>query len=139
MLQLSVFIENKPGGLKKLTSCLRQGGISLRAITIAETPDFGVARLIVDDVQKATEVLHRNDMVCSQTEVIAVEIKDTPGGLDGVLQVLENANLSLDYLYSFLEQHLNKALMVFRFKDEENEKATAVLTGAGFEIFKGKL
>ena len=130
--QLSVFLENKPGALKALTAALAESGIDMRAFSLAETSDFGIARVIVDDVDKTAAVLREAGFVHSVTPVIGVALSDTPGGLDSILQVLADAQVNIEYMYAFLGGRENAAYMIFRVADDT--KASAALTAKGIRL-----
>ena len=128
--QISVFVENRPGALQSMTAVLAENGIDMRAFSLAETSDFGIARIIVDDVYKTTTVLRDADFVHSVTQVLGVALSDTPGGLDKVLRVLADAGVNVEYMYAFLGGKKGKdAYMIFRVAD--NAKASAALTAKG--------
>lgn len=125
--QISVFLENKPGALLGMTSVLAKNQIDLRALSLAETKDFGIVRLIVDDVYTATTVLKEAGYVHSLTPVLGVAIPDTPGGLDRVLCELTDAKVNIEYMYAFLGgKNVDHAYMIFRVEDEAT--AAAALT-----------
>ena len=127
--QISVFVENKPGKLAELTDYLHQHDIDMRAQSIAETQDFGIDRMIVDDAYKASQVLKEFGYVVSITPVLAVEMSDEPGSLYKILKVLGDGGVNLDYTYAFLGQKAATAYMVLRVED--NEKAIEVLSKSG--------
>ena len=128
--QISVFLENRPGALRSMTAVLAENGIDMRAFSLAETSDFGIARVIVDDVYKTTTALREADFVHSVTQVLGVAISDTPGGLDAVLRVLADAQVNVEYMYAFLGGKKGKdAYMIFRVAD--NAKASAALAAKG--------
>lgn len=128
--QISVFLENRAGQLADITSVLAASGTDLRAVNIAETADYGVVRLVADDVRRAAMALSEADYVLSLTPVVAVEVPDRPGGLSSVLCFLADKNVSVEYMYSMLQQERGTAFMVFRVaKPEELE---ALLTSGGF-------
>lgn len=129
MKQLSVFLENEPGRLLKMTELLGKQNVNIRAISIAETANFGVARMVVDNETVAEKVLKDAGLVCQGTEVIAIEIPDIPGGLAGILNGLEEAGTNIEYMYGFMEHQNNKAIMIFRFKD--TAKAREILSKSG--------
>ena len=132
MKQISVFVENKPGALYALTAVLAQGQIDMRALSLAETKDFGIVRLIVNDLYKATTLLKDAGYVHSLTPVVGVAIPDVPGGLNRVLQVLTDAKVNVEYMYAFLGgKKADHAYMVFRV--ESNEAATAALSSRGIK------
>ncbi|MCQ2553591.1 MAG: ACT domain-containing protein [Clostridia bacterium] len=127
--QISVFVENKPGKLADLAGVLSKENINLRAISIAEAPDFGVVRIIVDDVFNAVTVLKAADYVCSITEVLAVEVKDEPGMLASMIATLGAAEINLEYMYTILGKKADVAYMIIRVND--NEKAIKILADKG--------
>lgn len=123
--QISVFVENKAGQLAEFTKILKQNGIDMRALSLAETPDFGIVRIIVDDSYKTACVLKEAGYVFSITPVLAVAIKDETGGLDQILNILAEHDINLDYTYAFITRNKNVAYMILRVND--NEKAKEVL------------
>ena len=123
--QISVFLENKPGSLNAMTGVLAQNKIDMRAFTLAETSDFGIARVIVDDVNKTSEVLKEAGYVHSISDVLCVVIPDEPGGLNTILQVLAAAQVNVEYMYVFLG-HKDTAYMIFKVAD--TAAATAALS-----------
>ena len=100
--QISVFLENKPGKLNKMTQVLADHNIDMRALSLAETKDFGIARMIVDDVYEATNVLKEADFVASLSPVLAYAIPDEPGGLNNLLNIFTDAGVNIEYMYAFL-------------------------------------
>ena len=130
--QISVFLENKPGALYAMTGVLAQNQVDMRALSVAETKDFGIVRMIVADVYKATTVLKEAGYIHSITPVLGVAIPDVPGGLNKVLQVLDEAQMNVEYMYAFLGgRKSDHAYMVFRV--ENNEAATAALAARGIK------
>lgn len=116
--QISVFLENKPGTLLKMTGVLAESNIDMRALSLAETKDFGIVRMIVDDIYTATTALKDADFISSMTDVVAVLIPDEPGGLDKVLRVLNEAGVNIEYMYAFLGgKNIDDAYMIFRVGD----------------------
>ncbi len=116
--QISVFLENRIGQLAEITALLAKENIDIRAISIAETADYGLARMIVNDSYKASSILlHHGDML-SMTPVWAVEVPDHPGGLHQVLAVLSEAHVNIEYMYSLFTHKEDKAYMVMRINDE---------------------
>ncbi len=131
--QISVFLENKPGTLKKMTGVLAEHKIDLRATSLAETKDFGIARLIVDDAISAINTLKEHDFVASLTPVLAIEIPDEAGGLDKLLEAFDNENVNIEYMYAFSGgKSVNSAYMIFRVAD--TKAAEARLVGKGVKI-----
>jgi len=116
--QISVFLENRAGQLAEITKVLADHGIDLRAISIAETADYGVLRMIVDNAEKATGVLLTNGYILSMTPVLVVGVPDQPGGLAPVLSVMAEGNIDIEYMYSLFTPEVGKAYMVFRISDE---------------------
>ena len=128
--QISVFVENKPGALYALTAVLAQGQIDMRALSLAETKDFGIVRLIVDDLYKATTLLKDAGYVHSLTPVVGVAIPDVPGGLNRVLQVLTDARVNVEYMYAFLGgKDVDHAYMIFRVADDKAAEAALAARG----------
>ena len=130
--QISVFLENKPGTLNRMTKVLAEHNVDMRALSVAETKDFGIARVIVDDVYAATNVLKEADFVASLTSVLAYEIPDEPGGLNRLLQAFTEENVNVEYMYAFLGgKKTDHAYMIFRVAD--TKAAEAALSGKGFK------
>ena len=131
--QISVFVENKPGALYALTAVLAQGQIDMRALSLAETKDFGIVRLIVNDLYKATTLLKDAGYVHSLTPVVGVAIPDVPGGLNRVLQVLTDAKVNVEYMYAFLGgKDVDHAYMIFRVADDK--AAETALASRGIQV-----
>ena len=130
--QLSVFVENKPGKLAEFTKLLSEHGIDMRALSIAETPDFGLLRVIVDDPYQTTCVLKDADYIFSITPVIAVAIPDEPGSLSRIVDILGAGGINVEYTYAFITRNKDLAYMIFRV--ENNEKAIDVLTKNGVKL-----
>jgi hypothetical protein len=133
--QISVFVENKQGRLYMLTDVLAKEGIDLKAMTIADTMDFGIMRCIVADPDNTLKVIRENNFTASITEVIAVEVPDAPGGLSKILKLLSDASISVEYLYSFVRKHKDNALIIFRVEDPN--AAVKVLSGNGVNVLPG--
>lgn len=131
--QISVFLENKPGTLNAMTDVFSQNGIGIRALSVAETTDFGIARLIVDDAYEASNVLKDQGFVNSLTPVLAVAIPDETGGLNKVLQIFTEAEVNVEYMYASLGGHKSdQAYMIFRVPDIKS--AEKVLKAKGLRI-----
>lgn len=130
--QLSIFMENRAGRLAEIARLLGDAGINIRALSLADTSDFGILRLIVNDVEKAQSVLRKANLTVSLTDVIAVEVPDQPGGLASVLEPLRDAGLNVEYMYAFVEKATDKAVVIFRFEDIS--AAIAALQRAGISI-----
>ncbi len=123
--QISVFLENKPGTLHELTKTLADGGIDLRAMSLAETKDFGIARMIVDDVFSAANILKENGFVNSLTPVLAVAVDDVKGGLSRILDEFGKANVNVEYMYSALaSKATGQAYMIMRVADTKAAEKT---------------
>ena len=127
--QISVFLENRPGALHEFTQLLEAHNIDLRALSLADSEDFGIVRVIVDDPLRASQVLKEEGYVSSMTKVLAVEIEDKPGALVGILNVLGEKKINLEYMYAFLAKKANSAFVVFRVAD--NDEAIRVLSESG--------
>ena len=134
--QISVFLENKFGRLAEVTRILGEAGINIRTLSLADTSDFGILRLIVNDTEKAKGVLKERGFTVSKTEVVAVEIPDRPGGLADILQALDSDGINVEYMYAFVERCGENAVMIFRF--DETQKAIATLTAKGFNVLPGE-
>ena len=130
--QISVFLENKPGALYAMTGVLAQNKIDMRAFSLAETSDFGIARVIVDDVYKTTTVLKDAGYVHNVTPVLGVAIPDVPGGMNKVLQVLTDAKVNVEYMYAFISRRKEMAYVILRVDD--NGKAAELLQKAAFPL-----
>ena len=124
--QISVFVENKAGRLAAFAEVLSKNGIDMRALSIAETKDFGILRVIVDDPYKTACVLKEAGYIFSITKVLAAAIPDEPGGLLKILNILGEHNINLEYSYAFITRQKDLAYMIFRVED--NEKAIAALS-----------
>ena len=130
--QLTVFVENKQGTVVSVTDTLSKHNINLRALSIAETQDFGILRLIVSDTATAQQVLSDAGYLIKITEVVGVKIGDAPGKLTAALQVLDENNINMEYLYAFMARTEKHAYVVIRVED--NAAAETALTGAGFHM-----
>lgn len=134
--QISIFLENKPGGLEDTTRILKEAGINIRTLSLADTSDFGILRLIVDDVEKASAVLKEQGLRVSRTTVVAVQVPDRPGGLHGILAVLSESGVNVEYLYAFVERSGQDAVIIFRF--DNPDAAIAVLQKNGLTVLSGE-
>ena len=134
--QIAVFLENKSGRLAEITSILAAEHINIRALSVADTADFGILRLIVDKVDAAKEILKHKGLTVGKTNVIAVEVADQPGGLASVLKTVESAGLNVEYMYAFVNKHGENAVLIFRFN--EMDKAIEALKQAGVTILTGE-
>jgi hypothetical protein len=138
--QLSVFLENKPGALSRPCRLLAEAGINIQTFALADTQQFGILRLVVHDWEQARKVLEQNGCVVKVNDVVAVEVPDRPGGLAEVLEVLEQAQVNVEYMYAFTAKQEGKGLMLLRF--DKPEVALARLQASNFnavntaELFK---
>ena len=131
--QISVFLENRPGCLHEMTKALAEAGIDLRGLSLAETSDFGIVRLIVDDVLGTANTLKDNGFVASMSEVLAVEVPNVPGGLNKVLEILSGTGINVEYMYAILGNKSSEtAYMIFKVSD--NDKASFAMNIAGIKI-----
>ena len=123
--QISVFVENKSGRLSDILNVIGKNGIDISALSIADTTDFGIVRMIVNDPDKAAEILKSNNLVVKVTDVIALAVADKPGGLAGEIEILKNAGISIEYMYALIGKSDKGALVIVRV--ENPEKALEVL------------
>ena len=130
--QLSVFLENRAGRLAEVTHTLAEAGINIRALSLADTSDFGILRMIVCDHEKAKTVLKEKGFTLGRASVVAVEVADTPGGLDAVLQLVSRNGINVEYMYAFVQRDQESAVMIFRF--DKVDQAVDVLKNNGFTI-----
>ena len=130
--QLSIFIENKVGRLQSITDTLSENNVNIRALSLAETTEFGILRIITPDVDKAKKVLRDAEVISKITDVIAVYIDDRAGGLAKMLKSVTEAGVNVEYMYAFLGRTEGKALMVLKADDEE--KAEKALLASGMEL-----
>lgn len=118
--QISVFLENVYGRLAEVTRILSEAGINLRAITIADTADFGILRIVADDPNKTLDVLEKGGFTARATDVLAVEVEDKPGGLYRVMETFRKNNVNIEYLYASLEKNKDNAVVVFKVEDVQH-------------------
>lgn len=130
--QISVFIENKPGNLAKFTNFIAENHIDMRAFEIADSSEFGIIRIIVDKPLDTLTLLKDNDWICKLTQVIGVKIPDKPGAMASAMNILAEANVSVEYVYTFLARGTDDALMIFRVQD--NDKVAAILKKNGVKL-----
>ncbi|MCL5291759.1 MAG: amino acid-binding protein [Actinobacteria bacterium] len=134
--QISVFMENREGRLAEMTKLLGERGINVRALFVADTADYGIARMIVDQPQKAIDVLKADGYTVNRTQVLAVEVPDRPGSLSGILSMLNEAKLNIEYLYCFADPERETALGIMRI--EETERATELLRSSGVRVLEAE-
>jgi len=115
--QLSIFIENKQGRIYHSLDTLANAGINIRALSLADTSEFAILRLVVNDPEKAKELLEENNFIVKETPIVAVELNDTPGGLSTILKVLNEENINLEYLYAFTHERTAKAILLLQTPD----------------------
>lgn len=127
--QISVFIENKIGALSDVTAVMGDAGIDLRALSLADSSDFGVLRLIVDDPGRALSLLREAGFVVSMTQTLAVPIRDVPGGLARVLKILAGEGVSVEYAYAFISRRQGNAYVILRVKDNDHAQNTLIKHG----------
>ncbi len=138
MQQLSVFLENKPGTLATLTEAIKNTDVNIRAITMSETSEFGITRMIVDDTYKVVSFLKEEGFVCSVNPVVVVRVSDEPGAIGKVAKVLADNEINLEYMYASLNtRDVKDGYFVFRVSDEN--KAEAVLRQAKIDVVSGDL
>lgn len=130
--QLTVFVQNQQGALVEITESLAKGGVNIRALSIADTKDFGILRLIVNDTEKGSSLLSDAGYLIKITDVVGVKIGDAPGKLSSALKVLDENSINMEYLYAFMTRTEKHAYVVLRVED--NAKAEALLENAGFHI-----
>ncbi len=134
--QISLFVENKPGRMAKVSKTLSDAGVNIRALTIAEAGDFGVIRMVVDEPEKGYGMLKQNGFTVSMTDVLAVEMEDSPGGLYKIVDTLGQNNINVDYAYAFVTAKAQKAMLIIRV--DEIEAARRVLGAKGIRIANGE-
>lgn len=133
--QLSVFVENQPGRLAEITDALYQKDIDIRALSIADTTNFGILRLIVNHPSRAESVLKEQGFTVSQTDVIGIGVEDRPGGLSAALDILRDADITVEYMYAFVSKAEKTAFVILRVED--NDMAIRVLEEKGVTILNG--
>lgn len=130
--QLAVFVENKHGSLDEVISLIADAGVDIRALSISETQDFGILRMIVKNLDIAKETLRENDYIYNVTDVVAVSVPDKPGAMAGVIRILSENEINLEYVYAFLGSDHGSACVILRVAD--NEKAEKVLEDGGYHV-----
>lgn len=134
--QISIFVENRSGRLAEVTQVLAESNINIRALYLAEAGDFGILRLIVNDTDKAIQVLKDSGFTVSKTEVVAIAVPDKPGGLARILLNIKHKDINVEYMYAFVEKSTENAIVVFRF--DEIQRAIEVLKAEGIRILTGE-
>ncbi len=134
--QLSIFLENRSGRLAEVTEIMGEASINIRALSLADTSDFGILRVIVDDPDKALRILEEKGFTVTGTDVLAVEVEDKPGGLARVLKLLEEEGVNVEYMYAFMEKLTDHALLIFRIEDIEG--AIEICRKHGIKILSEK-
>ena len=134
--QISIFIENKEGRLAEVTAILRDANINIRALSLADTTDFGVLRLIVTNPETAERVLKKEGFKVGKTQVMAVEVKDEPGGLNSILDPLCENEVNVEYMYAFANPQCKNAIMIFRFDD--HDKALKIFAQKNIKVISNR-
>ncbi|MGA7744531.1 MAG: ACT domain-containing protein [Polyangia bacterium] len=134
--QITVFLENQSGRLADVASILAAAGVNIRALSLADSADFGILRLIVNDTDKATQVLKAQGFTVAKTEVVGVQVPDRPGGLAEILNAMKGKQVNVEYMYAFVHKSAVDATIIFRFDDLE--KGIACLQQAGIKILQGQ-
>lgn len=134
--QISIFLENRAGRLAEITRVLGEAGISIRALSLADTSDFGILRLILNDNNKAKTILKEHGFTVGTTNVAAVEVEDRPGGLNRILEILSKENINVEYMYAFVQHSGKNAVIIFRFDDID--AAVKLLLDNNIKVLKGK-
>ncbi len=134
--QISIFLENKAGRLAEVTRALSESDISIRALSLADTSDFGILRIIVQDHEKAKNILKEKGFTTGRTTVVAVEVEDKPGGLHNILEILAENAINVEYMYNFVQKDTDNATMIFRF--DKAEKAVEALTANNIAIISAE-
>ena len=134
--QLSIFLENRKGRMRKALDVLEKGGVNIRALSIADTSDFGILRLIVPEPDKTKKLLEDNNFIVKIGEVIAVRMQDQPGGLGKILGILDDNDINLEYLYAFVEEKENGAIVLLH--PENIDGGIKALQDGGAEVIPAK-
>lgn len=134
--QISIFLENREGRLYEACSLLGEHKINIRALTIAESDQFGILRVVVDKPEEAMALLKKNGFTADLTDIVAVEVDDKPGGLAKILKIIYDNRINIEYMYGFVEKSSEKALLVFRFDD--SDKAISILTDNKIKVIGKK-
>lgn len=133
--QIAIFLENKTGRLAEITRTLAEENINIQAMSLADTADFGILRLIVNDTEKAQAILKKAGFTVGKNEVLVLAVQDRPGGLAAVLAIIDKANINIEYMYAYTKKRNETGLIIFRF--ENIEQARSVLEKKGIRILSG--
>lgn len=132
--QIAVVVKNKPGSLRRITSLVAENNINCLCISTYDAPDFGILRMIVDDLDKCYKVLEEHGELVMKDRVIAVPMEDRPGAMDGILETIGEANINIDCMYSYISNQLKSAVLIFRAEDiEETESVLAI---KGYQVIR---
>lgn len=134
--QISVFLENRAGRLSEVTKVLGRAGINIRALSLADTSDFGILRLIVSDNEKTKKALKENGFTVGRTTVVPVEVQDKPGGLHNILDILSHNAINVEYMYAFVQQSGKNAVLIFRF--DRTDQAIEILKQNNVKVLSGQ-
>jgi len=134
--QISVFLENKAGRLAEVTRIIAEANINIRALSLADTSDFGILRLIVNDNNRAKAELKKAGFTVAKTDVVAVEVSDQPGGLHHILRILQEADVNVEYMYAFVQQSGANAVLIFRF--DNLGEALRILKDNNVQVIEGE-
>lgn len=135
MKQLAIFLENQPGALASVTEILTASGIDIKAMSLADTTDFGILRLIVNDSRKGADVLKDNGIIASVTDVTVITMKHEVGSLSSVLKFFDAADVNIEYMYAFTASSGKEAYAVFRFADSDRKKGVETLLKNGIKLY----
>ncbi len=133
--QISIFLENKEGRLAQVTSTLANAGVNIRALSLADTSDFGVLRIMVNDIKLAETILKEKGFTVGKTKVVAVLVNDKPGGLHNILNMLDQAKINVEYMYAYAHKKDDEAIMIFKF--DPLDEAIGLLQKNKFTIIHG--
>ena len=136
--QISVFVENKPGNLADLTDFIAKHDIDMRAFTLVDSTDYGIVRIIVKDAFDTITLLKDNNWICKLTKVIGVKLPDKPGAMATIMGIMAKNNINVDYAYAFVAKGTADALMVFKVKESETERASAILSSEGLKVISSE-
>ncbi|MDR3211877.1 MAG: ACT domain-containing protein [Planctomycetota bacterium] len=134
--QIAIFMENKPGHLGNICKSLSDAGVNITTLSLADTQQYGILRLIVQDSDKAKSCLEKSGLVVNTTEVLAVEVEDRPGGLLAILEIIGAKEVNIEYMYAFTSHYGKRAIMIFRFNDPD--KAIAALKESGIQVLSNE-